>query len=102
MTSLADAPEAYDLYIFADEGFETVEFRTLLQFEAAFPAIVGCETLTIRSKFARQTSICVGGRGYAKLLAPMRRLSALGAGEREVRRLPGAPRRARLKCRLAA
>ena len=53
MTSLADAPEAYDLYIFADEGFETVEFRTLLGFEAAFPAIVGCETLTIGRAEAR-------------------------------------------------
>mmetsp|Transcript_10527 Transcript_10527/g.32386 ORF Transcript_10527/g.32386 Transcript_10527/m.32386 type:complete len:570 (+) Transcript_10527:693-2402(+) len=60
---LSDASEAYDLggVVCGPDGPPDLAFFTLFPFEAQFPAIVGIETLTIRSTCARCGETCVGG-----------------------------------------
>lgn len=63
LSSLVDSPEAYEIVGYSDDfgSPPTFEFHTLFPFESAFPALVGCRTLTIRSTFNPLKHICLGG-----------------------------------------
>jgi len=61
---LAGADEAYELHCIVPYfGAGSLRFCSLFPFEANFPALVGCDTVTIRSTVRRQTGICVGDPG---------------------------------------
>mmetsp|Transcript_2053 Transcript_2053/g.6208 ORF Transcript_2053/g.6208 Transcript_2053/m.6208 type:complete len:499 (+) Transcript_2053:293-1789(+) len=65
---LAGADEAYELHCIVPYfGAGSLRFCSLFPFEANFPALVGCDTVTIRSTVQRHTKICVGGPGVRNI-----------------------------------